>query len=261
MLKLDIFIRVPSKMRTYFLSIVLLITSSMALALESLNEQNKESNKSIVIAAASLTNLVEENGLGVYQKIMNLALSDTSYNITEKFLPFRRALIEFERNNVDCNYSSTELLQDKFGTDAIISSYPLGVFIFYVFTKQDTKAISNLNDLNNLRTGGINGQAQYYQNLLPKDAKLQLLNSDKQGMQMLNLNRLDAFIAALPDLTPYIEELSFDRDYPIYTSFDRITCHNNEKNKAFLNVLSSALSKLKTEGSYKKIAGEFYIDF
>lgn len=257
-------------MKVYILSSVILTISLTASGFESINEstnvdeqfsQKSKSNKNIIIGAASLTNLVEKNGLGVYQQIMRLALQGTNYHVTEKFLPFRRALLEFEQNHVDCNYSSTELLQDKFGSDAIISSYPLGVFIFYIFTKQDTKAISNLNDLNNLRTGGINGQAQYYQDLLPKDAKLQLLNTDKQGMKMLNLNRLDAFIAALPDLTPYIGELSFDRNYPIYTSFDRITCHNTEKNKDFLNLLSSALSKLKTEGSYKKIAGEFYIDF
>jgi ABC-type amino acid transport substrate-binding protein len=220
-----------------------------------------KNNKHIRIAAAKLESLVKENNEGIYQKIFQLAASEIDYEVTEIFVPFRRALLEFEYKKTDCTYSFTEVLESKLGKQNIISSYPLGAFSFYMFTNQNAVAITNMNDLESLKVGGINGQEQYYKKLIPKGLKVHLVQSDRQGLDMLELKRLDVFIAALPDINPYLDLVSFDKRFPIYESFDRITCHNTAKNRGFLNALSHQLEILKQNGSYKKIAGKLYIDF
>lgn len=225
------------------------------------NFKNLQTSNHIRIAAASLSHLVEKNNTGIYQQIFQRAVSETGFKVTELYSPFRRALAEFEHNQVDCTYSFTEVLENKLGKEAVIASYPLGAFSIYMFTKKNTEAIININDLKGLRVGGINGQEQYYIEQIPKEVKIQPLHSDKQGLDMLQLKRLDVFIAALPDISPYLGLVSFDERFPIYESYDRMTCHNTEKNRDFLSSLSLQLEKLKLNGVYKKIAGELYIDF
>lgn len=220
-------------------------------------------NTEILIAAPSLSHLIERDGSGVYQKIFRRAIQKIPYTAKETFYPFRRALLEFEHNKVDCTYSYTEILEEVMGKSAIITSYPLGVFIFHAFTRKNASPINELSQLYNLTIGGINGQEQYYQSILSPELKydLKLINTDKQGIEMLKLKRLDVFLAALPDVNPFLHELSYTKELVLYKSFDRITCHNTPKNQAFLKALSIQLQSMKEQGEYKSIAGVLYIDF
>jgi hypothetical protein len=217
----------------------------------------------ILIAAPKLSHLVEKDQTGIYQRLFRRALEGTPYSVRELFLPFRRALLEFEHHQVDCTYSFTEVIEEMLGEHAIISSFPLGAFSFHIFTRKNNPAISNLEQLKNLSIGAVNGQEHYYHSRLPPELnnQLKLLNTDKQGIEMLNLKRLDAYIGALPDMNPYVDSLTFDKTLVLYKSFDRITCHNTEKNQAFLNIISAQLEHLKNSGEYQRIAGDFYIDF
>ena len=217
----------------------------------------------ILIAAPSLSHLIEKDGSGVYQKILKRAIQNTAYTTNETYYPFRRALLEFEHQKVDCTYSFSEVLEEILGKTAIITSYPLGAFFFHIFTRKDVPAINYVSQLHKLTVGAINGQEHYYQAVLSPEQimDLKLLNTDKQGVEMLKLKRLDAFIAALPEVNPFLDELSYDNELVLYKSFDRITCHNTSKNQAFLNALSAQLKRLKEEGTYKTLAGGLYIDF
>ena len=243
----------------------LLICSGAVLAKDSqLSSADKlTDNNVITIAAARLSHLVEEDQSGIYQKIFKQASARTSFETREIFLPYRRALLEFEHEKVDCTYSFTEVLERSLGESAIIFSYPLGAFSFHIFTRNNSPVITKLSQLANLNIGAINGQEHYYLNSLPPTLhnKLKLLNTDKQGVDMLALKRLDAYVGALPDLIPYLASLSYDPEFVLYKSFDRITCHNNPKNQAFLNELTAALQAMKVAGDYQMIAGELYIDF
>lgn len=217
----------------------------------------------ITIAAASLSHLVEKDQSGIYQKLFKRAATQTGFETREIFLPFRRALLEFEHKKVDCTYSFTEVLEELLGRNAIISSFPLGAFSFHIFTRKSSPVINKLSQLANLNIGAINGQEHYYRDRLPPtlENKLKLLNTDKQGIEMLKLERLDAYIGALPDLNPHLASLNYDPEFVLFKSFDRITCHNTPKNQTFLNELSAALQTLKEAGDYQAIAGELYIDF
>ena len=225
-------------------------------------DQATETNV-ITIAAARLSHLVEQDQSSIYQKLFKHAARQTRFVIREIFLPFRRALLEFEHEQVDCTYSFTEVLEQSLGENAIISSFPLGAFSFHIFTRKSSQAINKLSQLANLNIGAVNGQEHYYLDRLPPTLhnKLKLLNTDKQGVDMLTLKRLDAYVGALPDLNPYLESLNYDPKFVLYKSFDRITCHNTSQNQAFLNELSAALEAMKEAGDYQAIAGELYIDF
>jgi hypothetical protein len=218
-------------------------------------------NTTIKIAAPHITNLIEENGSGIYQRVMNEALEENPFEVKQIFSPYKRALILFERKDTDCIYSLTQVMKDKFGENSINYSFPLGAFAYFMFTPQNQPTLTDPSQLESLQVGAVYGHDTYYKHRLSEHTNLIMVSDDLQNVKKLSLNRLDVMIGALPDLLPYITRFNFSADHPLVESFDRITCHKNEKTELFLDALSSSLKKLKLNGSYEKIAGPLYFDF
>ena len=85
--------------------------------------------------------------------------------------------------------------------------------------------------------------------------------SDAQNLAMLEHQRFGAMIAAVPDVRPFMDELSYDPKTPLLESYDRLTCHNTEANRQFLTRLSARMKSLKEAGLYEQLAGQLYVEF
>jgi ABC-type amino acid transport substrate-binding protein len=238
-------------MKIFFSAIIsFLLTTGLCLA-----------NNEIKLAAPYITGLIEKDGSGYYQKIVSEALSNEKLNVKQQFYPYNRALNLFKENSYDCIYSLTKVLQEELGEDRILYSFPLGAFAYYIFSPKDKPPISSSSDIVDKRIGGVIGHDNYYKDALDKRIELSLAYSDSKNIQLLELNRIDYLIGALPDLNAYIDELNYVPTKPLVQSFDRITCHANDTNKQFLNTLSVQLKKMKEQGRYKEIDENFYLEF
>jgi len=215
----------------------------------------------ILLAAPHITSLVEENGNGYYQRIMQQALGLVSHHVIEQTYPYKRALILFESKRVDCVYSFTSIAQEKFGTSAIAYSYPLGKFAYYMFSPKDTPPVINSSQLLGKRVGGAIGHDVYYRDTLTEGIELNLVDEDHRNVRLLELGRIDFMIGALPDLTPYLPRLSYSSAHPLVENFDRITCHRVAKTEAFLTELSKVLEALNHNGTYRRLAPDLYLPF
>ncbi len=215
----------------------------------------------IRIAVPAITNLLEEDQSGTYQRIFNSAVSETGYSVKQLFFPYQRALNVFQQGNVDCIFSFTDVMEERFGKESIISSFPLGAFGYFIFTAKNSPAITDVNSLITMRVGGVIGHENYYTSALHVKTKLFMVNSDEQNLQMLKLGRIQAFIAAIPDILPYTNDLNYSPEHALFTGYDRLTCFNNPENKRFVDTLSTQLKKLKSEGVYQQISGKLYVDF
>lgn len=85
--------------------------------------------------------------------------------------------------------------------------------------------------------------------------------SDAQNVTMLEHQRFGAIIAAVPDIRPFMDKLSYDPQTPLLESYDRLTCHNTESNRLFLRNLSAEMKRLKQAGVYEQLAGNLYVEF
>jgi hypothetical protein len=217
--------------------------------------------KTITIAAPHITSLIEQDDSGIYQRILGEALTQNTYTIQQEYAPYKRALLSFERKHVDCVYSFTQVMKQKLGDKNIIASYPLGAFAYYIFTQANSKAITTPKQLEGLRVGAVYGHENYYRHKLNKNITLTMVNKDSQNIQKLSLKRIDAMIGAIPDLQPYTDSLSYSTEHPLVQSFDRITCHNNVKNRGFIEEISSSLMQMKHSGRYQDISGDLFFDF
>ncbi len=213
------------------------------------------------IAVPPLASLLEEDGSGVYQRLIDQALVPLDAEIEQHFYPYRRALRVFEEGEVDCVFSLTEVLLERHGEDEVIYSFPLGKFIFHIFTLADEPAIESVEALNGLSVATILGHEVYLKSVLGRDFQVEQVRSEAQAIRMLELNRLDAFIAALPDIQPFLGQLNYAPESPLLESFDRLNCHATERNLAFVDALSERLRTLKENGIYREEAGPLYVPF
>ena len=214
------------------------------------------------IATPDISNLLTKNGDGVYQRLLTQALEGLPWQVSESFYPYKRALLVFQQGDADCIYSFTDVLKRKLGKDAVVASYPLGKFAFYLFAAKGQPAPGGLDDVRGQEVGAVIGHETYLDPILSGgDLTVYWSKSDAMNLAMLKHGRFNIMIAALPDVLPLLDQLTYQPDHPLLESFDRLTCHNTKRNRAFVKDLSASLKALKSEGVYRDIAGPLYLDF
>jgi len=216
----------------------------------------------IRVAVPDITSLLTENRDGVYQKILYQALDGLDVAVSEQFYPYKRAMMVFEQQGADCIYSFTEVLERRLGQDAVIASFPLGKFTYYLFTLKEDDPVSKLSQLDGESVGAVIGHETYLDGVL-EDHRVNVIwsKSDAQNLAMLEHQRFSAMIAAVPDIRPFMDKLSYDPQSPLLESYDRLTCHNTEANRQFLSRLSAQMKGLKEAGLYEQLAGQLYVEF
>jgi hypothetical protein len=216
----------------------------------------------IRVAVPDISNLLNENQTGVYQKIMQRALKTLDTDIQEAFYPYKRTRLVFEQARADCIYSFTEVLKDRLGDDAVIASFPLGRFSYHLFSLKDKEPPTSLDALEGKRVGIVIGHEAYLSPIIEgRNIDVIWTRHEALNVAMLEHGRFDTMIAAIPDIRPYLDKLSYAREYSLLESYDRLTCHNTERNRVFLKALSAELRRLKKAGYYQEIAGPLFVDF
>lgn len=214
------------------------------------------------LAVPDITSLLTEDQDGVYQKILHRALKGLEVDVRERFYPYKRAMLVFEQGEADCIYSFTRVLEQRLGEDAVIASFPLGKFTYYLFTQKGNDPVRYLSQLEGQPLGAVIGHETYLDEILEgHDVNVIWSKSDVQNLAMLEHDRFAAMIAAVPDILPYVDSLSYDPEAPLLESYDRLTCHNTDANRRFLRKLSAELRRLKEAGIYSELAGDLYLEF
>ncbi|MBC7184528.1 MAG: transporter substrate-binding domain-containing protein [Marinobacter sp.] len=221
-----------------------------------------QADSPVRLAVPDITSLLTENRDGVYQRILHRALKGLEVDVRERFYPYKRAMLVFEQGEADCIYSFTQVLEQRLGEEAVIASFPLGKFSYYLFTPKGDDPVRHLSQLEGQSVGAVIGHEAYLDEVLEgQDINVIWSKSDAQNLAMLEHDRFGAMIAAVPDILPYVDSLSYDPDAPLLESYDRLTCHNTKANRRFLDNLSEALRRLKAAGIYRELAGDVYVEF
>lgn len=216
----------------------------------------------IRVAVPDITNLLTAHQDGIYQQILARALDGLGMEVEERFYPYKRAMLVFEKDQADCIYSFTEVLEDRLGDDAVIASFPLGKFSYYLFALKTSEPPENLDALAGKQVGAVAGHEAYLAPLLENhDIDVVWSKNDELNITMLEHKRFDTMVAAIPDVRPYLGRLNYTPELPLMESYDRLTCHNTERNRTFLTKLSREMRRLKDTGVYEQLGGSLYVDF
>lgn len=104
------------------------------------------------------------------------------------------------------------------------------------------------------------GYEEWYKTALP-GIRLRMATGDDVAVRILIGGRVQAIVCFLPDMNSYLNELSFSPEHPLFVSYDRITCHNNETGKQFVGAVSPKLKEMNEDGTMKKILGKYYLEW
>ncbi len=218
-------------------------------------------SQEVTVAAGVFIGVIEKDGKGPYQLILNEAARRSGVKLSEKVYPLKRAINTFVEKKVLAIYGMTDAVISDIGKDNIITSYPLSVYKVYVFTKKGEPVISNYAQLNGKRVGGVDGYQAYYQGLIKNNIEISYFPTEDKQLQRYNVGRFDAIVGFMPDWIPYLDSLDYDPDFALLVGYDYMTVWNTSEGKLFVNDISKALLNMKLDGTLKKILGERYIDF
>ncbi len=215
------------------------------------------------LLAPGIVDLVEKGGSGKYQLVMREASKRANLEFTERYYPQKRALIMFFDKDCPCIYAYTDLAVEKLGKEQVVASFPIGIFKQYIFTKKGESVFTSIDQLKGKSVGGVLGDdlQHWYPNFTKVGIYLKLVNSTEQNVQKLQLGRIHAMVSFLPDITEYLAQLSFAPGHPLLISFDKITCHNTQEGRQFVEKISPALQEMKRDGTMKKILGIYYLEY
>ncbi len=229
-----------------------------------LNPQNASELEpiSIDVLAPEISNLIESDGSGVYQLLLEEAARRSNITIIEHFYPQKRAITYFLNGTYLYIYAYTDLAIEKLGKEEVIASFPLGVFKQYIFSNKGT-SYSTIEQLSGLSVGGIIGDdiQPWYKDFTDKGISIKLVKSNIQNIQRIQTDKIDAFICFLPDINQYADSLGYTKDSPLFTSYDRLTAYNTRESGIVLERISKALIQMKKDGTTKDILGDFYLEY
>lgn len=221
-----------------FLSLFLLISSSSIATSE-------EDKVKLQVAAFHIANVIEQDGSGEYDKILDQLSNHTGIIFDIKVLPIARARALYTDGKYDCLLPLDPVFEQQHQSH--LQSIPLYAAKLYAFTPRGEQPIRNIEDLDGLHVGGELG--------IPYTEKLIEIIGDntanrlKDLVQMLETNRFDAIIAYTPDILEIfehegIEPLSYDPASPLVVYEDSLTCHPTDLNIVLMKKINDALETM-----------------
>jgi len=213
------------------------------------------------ISAGIFMGIIDEDGEGPYQLILKEAAMRSGITISEQIYPLRRAINEFTKMKTLAIYGMTKSIIDEIGDDRIITTFPLGVFKLFLFTRNDEAPISSYDQLKDRKVGGVIGYEAYYQPLIDHDVPIDYMVKEENQFKKLEMGRIDVIIGFLPDWIPFLNNLSYDPDFPIHIDYDYMTVWKTPEGIDFVDRISHALQDMKQDGTIEKLLDDRYMDF
>lgn len=215
----------------------------------------------VEIIAPLFVYIIEEDGSGVYQKVLREAARRSGISYKEKIYPIKRALKNFSKRRGLCMYGMIDPAINMVGEENLVTSFPMGVAKLYIFTKKGTPAITSLKQLKGKRVGGTIGYEDYYKDIRKKGVRFDYVGNEKGNIKKLMAGRIDVMLGFLPDYALHLPKLSFSPNHPVAVVWDSVTCHNTEEGRRFVNQISPALKEMKNDGTLKALLGDRYMEF
>lgn len=215
----------------------------------------------VKISAGIFLGIINEDGEGPYQLILKEAARRSGLILSERPLPLRRALNEFIDKKALAIYGMTSAVIEEVGEDAILTTYPLGAYKLFLFTRRGEPAVSCYDRLEGKTVGGIIGYEAYYRELEDRGIAIDYMANEENLMKTLESHRVDVILGFLPDWIPFLNLLSYDPGFPVHIGYDYMTVWKSEEGEDFVRKISPALEEMKQDGTFKRILGDRYMEF
>ncbi len=209
------------------------------------------------IAAMDLGTLSNQQGSGIYQRVVQMAARRSGAQYTEFWYPVRRATTYLQKGIADCAYGPLAQFAD-IATDQLLLSDTLGGFRMYIFTGRN-HPVPTLDQLRDKAVGAISGLDSLYQPVIQAGIRLTYVDQARSLTGMLESGRVSAVVGFLPDLSPFLDRLSYDEGRPLLRGTDHLVCTRSAASHRFIGQINSSLRRMHQEGIIYRRNGELRI--
>jgi ABC-type amino acid transport substrate-binding protein len=209
-----------------------------------LNTALAQDKHKYTIGMSEIPNLLGESkaNQGPYNTIVTrLFGADNGINV--QFIPPSRAEKLFAEKRLDCLFPAhTAAMENR---HELIQSTPINNNNAYVFTKQTYSSLENFDkQYISMRRGLTYGDvtkritARYWE-----------VNTDRQNIELLQLGRIDGFIAYLLDAQGTYQQLGLPMHYynpelPVYSIPESLICYDTLANQKLINASNEKISEM-----------------
>ena len=214
----------------------------------------------VSIIGLEIPGLHQNDGQGVYDKIVNQTVVRKRLAKLDVYPPGRAELVFKTCENCCLTPANKNPEFYNFSKD-IVESDSMNTAKIYIFVKKGEKTIFKLEDLKGKEVGIRRGMP-YGKSFERSNLKTHTVNTIEKNIFLTLTNRIDAFIAYVPDayyafrnvrMDPFPHEIS----KPLAVHPDRLVCRG--VSLEFMNQFNSLLNDLKKTNQLRKILGDNYI--
>lgn len=233
--------------------------------------------KDVHVIGFEVPQLLPLEGDGPYTRVMDALgrrAKGQSFAFTRS--PVRRAIRDLVSDTpiADCIFPTDVRNVADMGLDAndFLQSDPVNFARVHVFTAPGLPKITHMDQLHGMSVAFTEGYG-FGPTLTPLITGEQTVlghripvSSSVQSMRLLlKYKRVDAVIGYLPEDVLVAKALglprpNFDPDNSFFEVAERIVCHRNPRNRAFLQAINGALDAQRRSGELSRILGTAYIE-
>jgi len=162
-----------------------------------------------------------------YQQIAHV-LAKKGARLQPLRLPTRRARNLFSDKKLDCLIDFSHFSSESDQANGLLLSLPLSTHVFYFFTASDVSPLTSIEDAQGLVIGVPTRYEHYLKPLLTSIRAIEWARSEKQLVEMLKLERIDAILAAFPYMELYRSELSYQEISPFRPATKHLICRQSD---------------------------------
>jgi ABC-type amino acid transport substrate-binding protein len=209
------------------------------------------------VGAFNIPDVLDEKDNSIYSLILRKVSEQTKVPIKLQYFPTKRALDTFDRGEVDCLIPIDRRFFSKY--QKFYQTKHLFLAKAYVFTRHGEKLRVDIGDLENANVAAQHGMQ--LGDKIEKNIDLLRVHTSDSLVKMLEVKRIDAFIAYVPDIYAIFEQLKIpalqhDPARPIVVHEDSLTCKITPQNKVLIERFDKGIQALHSSGYIRSVLGE-----
>lgn len=185
----------------------------------------------VVVAVSEIPNLLSKDPekQGLYNRFI-----ESIPDISLLYIAPARVEVEFNKGYINCLFPASKVTMEN--RSNLVESNPIQHVSAYLFAETPLNAEQLVKSSRvGIRRGFVFGRIRSKLNV-----DFVELQSDLETATFLELKRIDAFIAYLPDAKAAYQSLNkplpiYDVNRPLYTANEAFVCHKTEQNIGFIN--------------------------
>lgn len=213
------------------------------------------------LGAYAIPGVFESNKTGDYDKVLARLTASGGPKMDYAVAPPARIDDEFKSGKLDCIIPLDSRFWHESGK--FFNSEPLNIAKIYIFSRNGEGPYTSPDQLKDKRVGVRRG-FNYGPKFDAAGLKPSEVNDDNVNVEKLNGNRIDAFVAFVPDMWQWAAEKkqalpNHKADSPMETHKDAFLCIDTPATRDFVKSFDASLVKLRASGELKKMLGTSYV--